>query len=77
MSLNVPGAVGSNVTVTVTAPPGAIVEPTAGTPEAPNGALGRCTALIVSGALPTFLNVALPDRCPPTAVPPNGHERRA
>ena len=48
--------------MTVTEPPGAIVEPAAGTPLAPNGAAGRCTALIVSGAPPTLRNVALPDR---------------
>ena len=48
--------------MTVTDAPGAIVLPTAGTPEAPKGAAGRWTALIVSGAPPTLLNVALPDR---------------
>src|ERR1700730_16123874 len=44
--------------------------PTAGTPDAPNGATGSLTALTFSGSPPTLLKVAAPERWPPTVVPP-------
>ena len=69
-SANVPSAVGSKLTSTVIDAPAAIWVPGAGTPLALNGAAGSCTELIVSGAEPMLLKTAVPDRWPPTVVPP-------
>src|SRR4051812_14995091 len=69
-SLKLPPVVGSKLTLIVIEPPAGIVVPATGTPEAPNGADGSLTALIVKGAPPTLRNVAAPDRWPPMVVPP-------
>ena len=68
--MKLPSAVGSKLTVIVTAWPASSTVPFAGTPVAPNGAVGSCTPLIVSDAPPTLRKVAVADRWPPTLVPP-------
>ncbi len=70
LSVYDPSAVGANETFTVTDAPGASAAPGAGTPVAANGAAGKSTESIVSGALPMFETTTLPASVPPTVVPP-------
>ena len=57
--------------VTNTASPGASSEPASGGSLVANGATGRFTCSIVSGALPTLRNTAVAEVGSPTAVPGN------